>query len=91
MNEFEDLLQKAGYSVPDAAKHLGYPFIRVGYILARCPNLPDHFNPLRSYRFDGMKPPEMSRQKFNVFWQADRVQRQFNDMFQRIDCLISTA
>jgi len=54
--------------------------------------LPDHFNPNRQlYRFDGMKPPEMSRQKFNVFWQADRVQRQFNDMFQRIDCLISTA
>jgi len=24
MNEFADLLQKAGYSVPDAAKHLGY-------------------------------------------------------------------
>jgi hypothetical protein len=20
-----------------------YPFVRVGYILARCPNLPDHF------------------------------------------------
>ena len=21
-----------------------YPFVRVGYILARCPNLPDHFS-----------------------------------------------
>ena len=37
--------------------------------------------PLQSYQFDGMKSPEMSRQKFNAFWQLDYVPRQFNDVF----------
>lgn len=39
--------------------------------------------PLRSYRFDGMKPPEMSRQKFNVIRQSGRVERQFNGVFRK--------
>jgi hypothetical protein len=48
-------------------------------------------NPLRSYRFDGMKPPEMSRQKFDVLRQSGHVQRQFNGLFRGMGCLISTA
>jgi len=45
-------------------------------------------NPLRSYRIDGMKPPEMSRQKFDVFQQPNHIQHQFNVAFEKESALV---
>ena len=46
---------------------------------------------LRAYLFFATKHPKMSRPKFDVFCQASHAQRQFNDVFWRIDYLISKA